>query len=133
MARTRKPPPLRLPQRALLPARDEPGEQLKRLRGENEHLRRSLAKLQEEQDKTAQVIAKLILQNDQYRAQSESQKQLVVRIAHAISEAFHEYQGLLQSPPSGVACRRSAAASIGGGNFEYEDDINAWSHSESSS
>ncbi|KAI1159431.1 hypothetical protein F5B18DRAFT_677253 [Nemania serpens] len=134
MARARKPPPLRLPQRALLPARDEPGEQLKRLRGENKHLRRALAELQEEQDKRARIIAELTLQNDQYRAQAESQKQLVVRIAHTISEAFREYQGSLQSPPlSSVAYRGSAATSMGRGNFGYEDALTAWSHSESSS
>ncbi|KAI1325793.1 hypothetical protein F5Y16DRAFT_400976 [Xylariaceae sp. FL0255] len=131
MGRTRKPPPLRLPQRA---GDLEPDEQSQRLRRENDHLRRSLARLREEQDKTARVIAELTLQNDQYRAQSDSQKQLIVRIANTIGDAFHHYQDSLHPPPpSSATRRRSAATSIGRGNFEYEDALTTWSHSESSS
>ncbi|KAI0388209.1 hypothetical protein F5Y17DRAFT_269637 [Xylariaceae sp. FL0594] len=127
-ARTRKPPPLRLPPRAHVPTQEDQKS------GELERLRRKTTRLEEEQDKMARLIAELTLQNEQYRAQSKSHRQLVVRIANTISDAFNEYRDSLQSPPpSNRPCRESAATSNKRGNFEYEDALTAWSHSESSS
>ncbi|KAJ3578090.1 hypothetical protein NPX13_g2472 [Xylaria arbuscula] len=94
---------------------------------ENEHLRRLLARMENEREENTRRIAELQAQNHRYREQSESQKQLVVQIANSISAAFREYSESLQSPPPPPSTRARA------GSSEYEDVISAWSDSVSSS
>ncbi|KAI0163877.1 hypothetical protein GGR57DRAFT_268663 [Xylariaceae sp. FL1272] len=127
MAGNRKPrPPLPLSQRAPVATGQrhihDRDEQLQRLRRENEHLRRLLIGLEGERGDSSRRIAELEAENHQYRAQAASQKQLVVRIANTISDAFHEYGEEAQRPlVSDLSSHRSPSRMVKEVDIGYED------------
>ncbi|KAI3322911.1 hypothetical protein HD806DRAFT_536090 [Xylariaceae sp. AK1471] len=134
MTRSKKPPPLPLSERPLITTNriQDPNEQVQRLHKENERLRRLLARLQSEQDSSIRRIAELEAQNHQYYEQSESQRQLVVRIANTISDAFHDYGESLQPPPSRGSSYPPQSTRTEEAGIGYEDVLSAWSDSASS-
>lgn len=124
-------PPLSPPSSRKEPQTSQSEKQLlQHLHQENARLRKQLAKLRDDRDEKDKRIAILERQNRQYCENDKKNKKLVVRIANALSDAFHDYQASLQQPTKEQP--RYTEINADKNRVGYEEVISAWSDYSSS-
>ncbi|KAK4182002.1 hypothetical protein QBC35DRAFT_457749 [Podospora australis] len=103
--------------------------QLKRLRAQNDTLKRNLAAAERERDELVRRMKSLEVETAQQQNRADIQNEMVVQIANTISEAFQQYQDAMQQTPN------TSSMQQGGGSGDilvhYSDLLSVFSEDES--